>query len=149
MLRKLGLVVDVYYASEIDSDALMVSASHFGDRIVHLGNVKDITKEKIKEIAPIDLLIGGSPCNDLSLANPARLGLYGSFDWFIEHRNILLDDRLRLISVVLDPNGTGILFFEYCRILKLVKKINNRRRLFWLYENVASMPTEYRLEINK
>nr|XP_031834105.1 uncharacterized protein LOC116427656 isoform X1 [Nomia melanderi]XP_031834114.1 uncharacterized protein LOC116427656 isoform X1 [Nomia melanderi] len=124
VLRKLGLIVDVYYASEIDPDALMVSATHFGDRIVHLGDVKDITKEKIKEMAPIDLLIGGSPCNDLSLANPARLGLY-------------------------DPKGTGILFFEYCRIMKLVKKLNNGRHLFWLYENVASMPSEYRLEMNK
>ncbi|XP_068971944.1 uncharacterized protein [Bombus flavifrons] len=124
VLLKLGLAVDTYYASEIDPDALMVSAAHFGDRIVHLGNVKDITKEKIQEIAPIDLLIGGSPCNDLSLANPARLGLY-------------------------DPKGTGILFFEYCRIKDLLKKVNNECHLFWLYENVASMPTEYRLEINK
>ncbi|XP_043253455.1 DNA (cytosine-5)-methyltransferase 3B-like [Colletes gigas] len=124
VLLKLGLTVDVYYASEIDPDALMVSASHFGDRIVHLGDVMDITREKIKEMVPIDLLIGGSPCNDLSLANPARLGLY-------------------------DPRGTGILFFEYCRIMKLVKTMNNGRPLFWMYENVASMPTEYRLEMNK
>lgn len=77
VLLKLGLAVDVYYASEIDPDALMVSASHFGDRIVPLGNVKDITEKMIGEMAPIDLLIGGSPCNDLSLANPARLGLHG------------------------------------------------------------------------
>lgn len=77
VLLKLGIAVDKYYASEIDPDALMVSATHFGDRVIHLGNVKGITKEKIKEIAPIDLLIGGSPCNDLSLANPARLGLHG------------------------------------------------------------------------
>ncbi|OAD62475.1 DNA (cytosine-5)-methyltransferase 3B [Eufriesea mexicana] len=124
VLLKLGLAVDAYYASEIDPDALMVSASHFGDRIIRLGNVKDITEKMIGEMAPIDLLIGGSPCNDLSLANPMRLGLH-------------------------DPNGTGILFFEYRRILELVKKKNNKRRLFWLYENVASMPSEYRLEINK
>ncbi|XP_053999263.1 uncharacterized protein LOC128887437 isoform X1 [Hylaeus anthracinus] len=124
VLLKLGLAVDVYYASEIDPDALMVSASHFGDRIVHLGDVMDITCQKIKEMTPIDLLIGGSPCNDLSLANPARLGLH-------------------------DPKGTGVLFFEYCRIMKLVKKLNNGRPLFWMYENVASMPTEYRLEMNK
>ncbi|XP_078049551.1 DNA methyltransferase 3 isoform X2 [Augochlora pura] len=124
VLRKLGMEVDVYYASEIDPDALMVSATHFGDSIIHLGDVRHITKEKIKEMIPIDLLIGGSPCNDLSLANPARLGLY-------------------------DPKGTGVLFFEYCRILKLVKKLNNRHHLFWLYENVASMPSEYRLAMNK
>ncbi|KAG7207015.1 hypothetical protein KM043_000904 [Ampulex compressa] len=124
VLLRLGIAVDVYYASEIDEDALMVSTSHFGDRVTHLGNVKDITRQRIKEITPIDLLIGGSPCNDLSLANPARLGLH-------------------------DPNGTGILFFEYCRIMKLVKQANKGHHLFWLYENVASMPTEYRLEINK
>lgn len=78
VLRKLGLIVDVYYASEIDPNALMVSATHFGDHIIHLGDVRHIGKEKIKEMAPIDLLIGGSPCNDLGLANPARLGLYGN-----------------------------------------------------------------------
>lgn len=74
--------MDAYYASEIDPDALMVTASHFGDRILQLGNVRDITCKTIKEIAPIDLLIGGSPCNDLSLANPARLGLHGSNSYF-------------------------------------------------------------------
>lgn len=87
VLLKLGIVVDKYYASEIDPDALMVSATHFGDRVIHLGNVKGITKEKIKEIAPIDLLIGGSPCNDLSLANPARLGLHGSHSYIKMHHH--------------------------------------------------------------
>ena len=53
------------------------------------------------------------------------------------------------LSLGSDPKGTGVLFFEYCRILELVKKINNDRHLFWMYENVASMPSEYRLEINK
>ncbi|XP_076640893.1 DNA (cytosine-5)-methyltransferase 3C-like isoform X1 [Halictus rubicundus] len=124
VLHKLGLEVDTYYASEIDPDALMVSAMHFGSHIVQLGDVRNIKKKKIKEMVPIDLLIGGSPCNDLSLVNPARLGLH-------------------------DPRGTGILFFEYWRLLKLVKKLNSGRHLFWLYENVASMPSVYRLEINK
>ncbi|XP_028049660.1 uncharacterized protein LOC105830581 isoform X2 [Monomorium pharaonis] len=124
VLQKLGLVVEVYYASEIDVNALTISSAHFGDRITYLGDVRRITKEKIQEIAPIDLVIGGSPCNDLSLVNPARLGLH-------------------------DPKGTGVLFFEYTRIKKLVEKANKGRHLFWLFENVASMPTEYRLEINK
>ncbi|XP_043676511.1 DNA (cytosine-5)-methyltransferase 3B-like isoform X2 [Vespula pensylvanica] len=124
VLLKLGITIEVYYASEIDKDALTVSSSHFGDRIIYLGDVRDITVQKIKEIAPIDLVMGGSPCNDLSLVNPARLGLH-------------------------DPNGTGVLFFEYKRIKELVKKANNGRHLFWLYENVANMETKYRLEINR
>lgn len=32
---------------------------------------------QIAEWGPFDLLIGGSPCNDPSVVNPARKGLYG------------------------------------------------------------------------
>lgn len=32
---------------------------------------------QIAEWGPFDLVIGGSPCNDLSIVNPARKGLYG------------------------------------------------------------------------
>ncbi|XP_067209119.1 uncharacterized protein [Linepithema humile] len=124
VLLKLGIDVEVYYVSEIDRDALMVSSAHFGDRITYLGDVRGIDKETIDEIAPIDLLIGGSPCNDLSIVNPARLGLH-------------------------DRNGTGILFFDYTRIKDLLITANKGRHLFWMFENVASMPTKYRLEMNK
>jgi len=85
VLLKLGIAVEVYYVSEIDKDALTVSSAHFGDRITYLGDVRGITKEKIQEIAPIDLLIGGSPCNDLSLVNPARLGLHSMYKLYAYH----------------------------------------------------------------
>lgn len=32
---------------------------------------------QIEEWGPFDLVIGGSPCNDPSLINPAKKGLYG------------------------------------------------------------------------
>lgn len=101
VLLKLGFNVDAYYASEIDPDALLVTASHFGDRILQLGNVKDITNKTIKEIAPIDLLIGGSPCNDLSLANPARLGLHGPILRFqVDIKNLARAIRTALVSII-------------------------------------------------
>jgi len=34
---------------------------------------------QLTAMAPIDLLIGGSPCNDFSIANPHRQGLEGEF----------------------------------------------------------------------
>lgn len=77
-LNKLGLDVECYYASEIDPDAELVSLVHNGNLITRLGDVKNITEEKIHQILPIDLLIGGSPCNDLSLVNPKRRGLHGN-----------------------------------------------------------------------
>ena len=33
---------------------------------------------QIHTLGPFDLVIGGSPCNDLSIVNPARKGIYGS-----------------------------------------------------------------------
>ncbi|XP_044014997.1 DNA (cytosine-5)-methyltransferase 3A-like [Aphidius gifuensis] len=123
-LNKLGLDVECYYASEIDPDAELVSLVNNGNLITRLGDVRNITEEKIRQILPIDLLIGGSPCNDLSLVNPKRRGLH-------------------------DPNGTGVLFFEFCRIKKILETLNIDRHLFWMFENVASMPEEYKQDINK
>lgn len=38
---------------------------------------------------PFDLLIGGSPCNDLSIVNPIRKGLYGRrrCAFFLDHNS--------------------------------------------------------------
>lgn len=56
---------------------MQVSFFNHGNEIIQLGDVRNIDEKKIKEIAPIDLLIGGSPCNELSMANPKRRGLDG------------------------------------------------------------------------
>jgi len=37
----------------------------------------DIDFLQVLEWGPFDLVIGGSPCNDLSIVNPARKGIYG------------------------------------------------------------------------
>lgn len=36
---------------------------------------------QIHEWGPFDLVIGGSPCNDLSIVNPARKGLFGGLSF--------------------------------------------------------------------
>ena len=53
-----------------------MSQVHFPE-IRHVGNVEDITEKHIAEWGPFDLVMGGSPCNDLSIVNPARKGIYG------------------------------------------------------------------------
>ena len=63
-LDNLGFKVDSYYASEIDKYAISVSKNNYLD-ITHLGDIKDIYA---KDLPKIDLLIGGSPCQDLSNA---------------------------------------------------------------------------------
>ena len=56
---------------------MLVTRFNHGGKVVQLGDIRDINEAKIKEIAPIDLLIGGSPCNELSIANPKGKGLDG------------------------------------------------------------------------
>lgn len=40
---------------------------------------------------------------------------------------------------ILDFTGTGVLFFEFHRILCSLRHLN-KQPFFWLFENVASMP---------
>ena len=53
------------------------------------------------------------------------------------------------IPISADPEGTGILFFDFYRILRSVEVSNRGRHVFWLFENVASMPVEYRKVISR
>jgi len=89
-LHRAGIKVDNYYASEIKPHAIKVTQYNFPNTI-QLG---DVTKLDASKLPKIDLLIGGSPCQDLSAANKERLGLDGN---------------------------KSSLFWEYARILQEVK----------------------------
>jgi DNA (cytosine-5)-methyltransferase 3A len=72
-LDQLGIECN-YYASEVDKYAIKVAQANYPDTI-QLG---DVTKVHAEDLPPIDLLIGGSPCQDLSVAKVNRKGLEGS-----------------------------------------------------------------------
>lgn len=89
-LDKLGIKVNKYFASEIKKSAIEVTQHNYPNTI-QLG---DVTKIKSKDLPKIDLLIGGSPCQDFSRANKERKGVEGE---------------------------KSSLFFEYIRLLKECK----------------------------
>uniref|UniRef100_A0A4W5M1D2 DNA (cytosine-5-)-methyltransferase n=1 Tax=Hucho hucho TaxID=62062 RepID=A0A4W5M1D2_9TELE len=121
VLKELGFKVDKYVASEICSESIAVSEINHEGKILHVDDVRLITKEHILKWGPFDLLIGGSPCNDLSIVNPARKGLF---------------------------EGTGRLFFEYYRLLHIMKpKEDDRRPFFWFFENVVFMNNHHKVDI--
>lgn len=62
------------WASEIEPFPIKVTKTHVPD-MVHVG---DITKLKGAELPPVDILCGGSPCQDLSIASCTRVGLQGA-----------------------------------------------------------------------
>lgn len=66
-------ILCTYYASEIDKYAMSVHQDKF-PHTIQLGDVKNIKGSSLPEI---DLLIGGSPCQDLSSLKNDRKGLQG------------------------------------------------------------------------
>uniref|UniRef100_A0A3B4T5T3 DNA (cytosine-5-)-methyltransferase n=1 Tax=Seriola dumerili TaxID=41447 RepID=A0A3B4T5T3_SERDU len=113
VLKDLGFKMERYIASEICEDSIAVGMIKHEGKIEYVNDVRTITRKHLAEWGPFDLLIGGSPCNDLSMVNPLRKGLF---------------------------EGTGRLFFEFYRILTLLKpKEDDDRPFFWLFENVVFM----------
>lgn len=74
------------WASEIEAFPIEVTKYHFPD-MIHVG---DITKLNGATLPPVDIICGGSPCQDLSVAG-ARAGLAGS-------RSGLFLEQIRIIE---------------------------------------------------
>ena len=71
-LQKADIHVDNYFASEIDKYAMKVTQANFPDTI-QLGDVSEFSEDYLKahnhfDDPPIDLLMGGSPCQGFSFA---------------------------------------------------------------------------------
>ena len=69
-LNRAGVPITSYFASEIDKNAIFVAQKNHPDTI-QLGSVVGLVPPEC------DLLIGGSPCVDLSIAKKNRKGLDG------------------------------------------------------------------------
>ncbi|XP_054074836.1 DNA (cytosine-5)-methyltransferase 3B isoform X1 [Rissa tridactyla] len=123
VLKDLGIQVEKYIASEICEDPIAVGTMQHESNITYVHDVRNITKRNIEEWGPFDLVIGGSPCNDLSLVNPARKGLY---------------------------EGTGRLFFEFYHLLNYARpKAGEERPFFWMFENVVAMRVNDKRDISR
>lgn len=72
-LKRARIHVNKYFASEIKPIAIKTTQFNFPDT-VQLG---DVTKIRASALPKIDLLIGGSPCQDLSSAMKDRESLQG------------------------------------------------------------------------
>ena len=120
-LNKIGIEYDNYFASEIDKYAIQVTQKNFPNTI-QIGSVMDINTN---ELPPIDLLIGGSPCQSFTFAGK-RVGMTTK-----DKVDILsLDQYLSLKEQGFEFEGESYLFWEYIRVLKEVKP------KYFLLENV-------------
>ncbi|XP_077907734.1 DNA (cytosine-5)-methyltransferase 3B isoform X1 [Ictidomys tridecemlineatus] len=123
VLKDLGIKVEKYVASEVCEESIAVGTVKHEGNIKYVNDVRNITKKNIEEWGPFDLVIGGSPCNDLSNVNPARKGLY---------------------------EGTGRLFFEFYHLLNYSRpKEGDDRPFFWMFENVVAMKVDDKRDISR
>ena len=120
-LNKLGIKYDNYYASEIDKYAIQVTKHNY-PQTKHIGSITEINSNEFKDI---DLLMGGSSCQNFSFAGN-RIGM--STEDNIEITN--LEQYLELKNNGFKFSGESYLFWEYVRVLKEVKP------KYFLLENV-------------
>ena len=89
--------------AEIEPFPCAVLAHHYPD-VPNLGSVTDITDKQIAALGPIDLVVGGSPCQDLSVAGK-RAGLAGA-------RSGLFHEQLRIFHAARTLCGARWLLWE-------------------------------------
>lgn len=124
-LKQLRIIPEVYYASEIDKHAIKQTQLNFPNT-VQLG---DVTQVDVSQLEPIDLLIGGSPCQSFSFAGK-RVGM-STTD---KEEIYTLERYLKLKEEGFQFEGESYLFWEYMRILADIRRYNPN--VLFLLENV-------------
>ena len=132
-LNRAGVSVEIYYASEIEKDSIAMSENNHKN-IIRLGDVKGV-----KNI-DCDLLIGGSPCQDLSIAKRNRQGLQGAKSaLFWEYIRIMRESKPKffILENVASMSANdrdaiseamGVKPIMFCASLVSAQR---RKRLFW------------------
>lgn len=134
-LEKAKIPVDNYYASEIKKSAIQVTQQNYPNTI-QLG---DINEYKEWELPDIDLIIGGSPCQDFTFLKPDGEGFHGDksklFFKFVEclHRfkpKYFLLENVKMKKEYQDTIS-AILGVEPITINSNKVSFQNRNRLYW------------------
>lgn len=145
-LERAGIKIDSYDAYEIEKNAIKATETNFPDVVQH-GDVtiEDFTKYKGK----IDLLIGGSPCTNLSMAGNGQ-GLKGSQSkLFYEYARAIKEAQPKyflLENVIMKKEWEDIissyLGVEPIEINSSLVSAQNRRRLYWTNIPNVTLPED-------
>jgi site-specific DNA-cytosine methylase len=143
-LKDAGINVTEYYASEIDEKAIEVARHNHSD-IVHIGDVRGVNASNLP---PIDLLIGGSPCQGFSAAGrklgtkDPRSGLIKDYyrlidelwpTWFLLENVLMAEESRNEISETL---GVQPMMIDSGLFVP-----QTRRRLYWTDIDIPPLPT--------
>jgi DNA-cytosine methyltransferase len=133
-LERAGIKVDKYFASEIDPYAIKISKKNYPN-IIQLG---DVNNWNTWDLPKIDLIMGGSPCTNLSVAGNGT-GLAGSESslfykfvdilcWYKPKYFLLENVKMKKEWQELMSNE---LLYEPVLINSARVSAQNRERLYW------------------
>ena len=170
-LERAGIKDVIYYASEIKKSAIRCSHENYPD-IIHIGDVKKIyyvgghlySENGVFNVGDIDLLIGGSPCQDFSNAasmwhkeqhgnyglNGANSSLFYEFLRLkeeIKPRFFLLENvKMKKESEIELSNYLGC---DSININSNLVSFQNRNRLYWSNIPNITIPTDKNIDFQK
>jgi len=132
-LKRAGIKIDKYFASEIDKYAIQVTQKNHPNTI-QLGSVTEIDGNKLPKI---DLLIGGSPCQSFSRVGDGS-GFDGKSKLFFEFVRILKETKPKfflLENVEMKKEWEDIITKEMgvkpIKINSSFLSAQNRPRIYW------------------
>lgn len=145
-LERAGIKVNNYYASEIKKSAIKVTQSNYPNTI-QLG---DVTKLNASSLPKVDLLIGGSPCQDFSPLKVNGRGLQGDKSkLFYEYLRIKqeLNPKYFLLENVKmkkqsEEDLDNYLGVKGLHINSRLVSYQNRPRIYWTNIPKASIPLD-------
>ena len=135
-----------YYASEIDKYAIKITQKNFPDTI-QLGNIREV---KASGLPKIDLLMGGSPCQDVSFAGKGKGLIDGErsslFFEFVRLYQELKPKYFILENVKMKKNSEAIithcLGVQPIEINSSLFSAQNRKRLYWTNIPLDDLPKD-------
>lgn len=156
-LERAGIEVEKYYASEIEKDAIKISKKNYPN-IVLLGDITEITEEQLDNIMPIDLVIGGSPCQDLSVykfdrgevrgLNGEKSGLFYHYARILRYTN----PKYFLLENVPMQQQWEQMISDILRVKPIMINSNlvcaaDRKRLYWTNIPNVTQPSDKNIMI--
>lgn len=150
-LNRAGVGYDNYFASEIDEPAIKVTMDNYPNT-VQLGDVMFVNGSSLPKI---DLLMGGSPCQDISLLNKKQDGLSGDKSSLFFQFFRLLEETKPKYFLLENVRGNKQAIKEITKLLgvepilinsKLVSA-QNRNRLYWTNIPNVTQPDNKNLKL--
>ena len=142
-LKLCNIPIDKYYSSEIDKHAIAISKYNH-PYIIQIG---DVTKVNGYDYKDIDLLIGGSPCTNLSICGD-RTGLDGIesklFYEYVRLKNEINPKYFFLENVASMTNEnkdkmSKIIGCDCVKINSALLSAQNRERYYWTNINMGDI----------